>query len=205
MIHPGTRVEVIEIIENEEVKEKYGRTIAGVNVDEADAIIKYNGINSEGQNILEKETVERSLVDEAGNNKGSQKYYFKGTFKPQTLPANSFYLGYDPKNPTIWPLAFYVTTKDLAEKWSAFTSIVRKTNDSATDNSNAKSMGIDFTLIIPEEEILGITTGIESVSDQKSVNNGVVYNLNGQIIGNQSTSNLSKGIYIVNGKKIVVR
>ena len=66
-------------------------------------------------------------------------------------------------------------------------------------------MGIDFTLIIPEEEIFGITTGIESVSDQKSVNNGVVYNLNGQIIGNQSTSNLSKGIYIVNGKKIVVR
>ena len=66
-------------------------------------------------------------------------------------------------------------------------------------------MGLDFTLIIPEEEILGITTGIESVSDQKSVNNGVVYNLNGQVIGNQSTSNLSKGIYIVNGKKIVVR
>lgn len=205
MIHPGTRVEVIEIIENEEVKEKYGRTIAGVNVDEADAIIASNGTNSEGQNILEKETVERSLVDEAGNNKGSQKYYFKGTFQTQTLPANSFYLGYDPQNPTIWPLAFYVTTKDLAEKWSAFTSIVRKTNDSATDNSNAKSMGLDFTLIIPEEEILGITTGIESVSDQKSVNNGVVYNLNGQIIGNQSTSNLSKGIYIVNGKKIVVR
>ena len=201
MIHPGTRVEVITVGDKE-----VGRTIAGVNVDEADAIIASNGINSEGQNILETETVERSLVyDEAGNNKGEQKYYFKGTFKPQTLLANSFYLGYDPQNPTKWPLAFYVTTTDLAEKWSAFTSIVRKTNDSATDNSNAKSMGIDFTLIIPEEEIFGITTGIESVSDQKSVNNGVVYNLNGQIIGNQSTSNLSKGIYIVNGKKIVVR
>lgn len=201
MIHPGTRVEVITV-----GGEKVGRTIAGVNVDEADAIINSNGINSEGQNILETETVERSLVyDEEGNNKGSQKYYFKGTFQTQTLPANSFYLGYDPKNPTRWPLAFYVTTTDLAEKWSEFTSIVRKTNNFATDNSNAKSMGIDFTLIIPEEEIFGITTGIESVSDQKSVNNGIVYNLNGQIIGNQSTSNLSKGIYIVNGKKIVVR
>ena len=157
-------------------------------------------------NILETETVERSLVyDEAGNNKGEQKYYFKGTFKKKDMPANTFYLGYNPDPENYYPLAFYVTTTGGKDKWSAFTSIVRKTNDSATDNSNAKSMGIDFTLIIPEEEIFGITTGIESVSDQKIVNNGVVYNLNGQIIGNQSTSNLSKGIYIVNGKKIVVR
>ena len=194
MIHPGTRVEVISVGGKE-----YGRTIAGVNVDEAEAIIADNS-----DAVLE--TVERSLVyDEEGNNKGSQKYYFKGTFKKKDMPANTFYLGYNPDPENYYPLAFYVTTTGGANKWSAFTSIVRKTNDSATDNSNAKSMGIDFTLIIPKEEILGITTGIESVSDQKSVNNGVVYNLNGQVIGNQSTSNLSKGIYIVNGKKIVVR
>ena len=192
MIHPGTRVEIIEVD-----GKKYGRTIAGVNVEEAQAIVDANS------NL---ETVSRPLVyDVTNTSTDGNDYFFRGTFQTQTLPANSFYLGYDPKNPTRWPLAFYVTTTDLAEKWSEFTSIVRKTNDSATDNSNAKSMGLDFTLIIPEEEILGITTGIESVSDQKSVNNGVVYNLNGQIIGNQSTSNLSKGIYIVNGKKIVVR
>lgn len=191
MIHPGTRVEIIEVD-----GKQYGRTIAGVNVEEAQAIVDANS------NL---ETVSRPLVfDVTDTSTDGNDYFFRGTFKPQTLPANSFYLGYDPKNPTRWPLAFYVTTTDLAEKWSAFTSIVRKTNNFATDNSNAKSMGIDFTLIIPEENF-GITTGIESVSDQKSVNNGVVYNLNGQIIGNQSTSNLSKGIYIVNGKKIVVR
>ncbi len=194
MIHPGTRVEIIEVDGKE-----YGRTIAGVNVKEAQAIVDANS-----DEVLE--TVKRPLVRDVTNTStDGNDYFFRGTFKPQTLPANSFYLGYDPKNPTRWPLAFYVTTTDLAEKWSEFTSIVRKTDNFATDNSNAKSMGIDFTLIIPEEEIFGITTGIESVSDQKSVNNGIVYNLNGQIIGNQSTSNLSKGIYIVNGKKIVVR
>ena len=192
MIHPGTRVEIIEVD-----GKQYGRTIAGVNVEEAQAIVDANS------NL---ETVSRPLVfDVTDTSTDGNDYFFRGTFQPQTLLANSFYLGYDPKNPTKWPLAFYVTTTDLAEKWSAFTSIVRKTNNFATDNSNAKSMGIDFTLIIPEEEFFGITTGIDSVSDQKSVNNGVVYNLNGQVIGNQSTSNLSKGIYIVNGKKIVVR
>ena len=197
MIHPGTRVEVIEIIENEEVKEKYGRTIAGVNVDEAEAIIADNS-----DAVLE--TVERSLVyDEAGNNIGSQKYYFKGTFKTQDMLPNTFYLGYDPEDPETWPLAFYVSRTGGTNKWSAFTSVVRKTDGSSIEN--AKPMGLDFTLIIPEEEFFGITTGIESVADKKSVNNGVVYNLNGQVIGNQSTSNLSKGIYIVNGKKIVVR
>lgn len=192
MIHPGTRVEVITVGDKE-----VGRTIAGVNVDEAEAIV-----NANSDEVLE--TVERSLVyDEEGNNIGSQKYYFKGTFKTQDMLPNTFYLGYDPENPTRWPLAFYVSTTGGTNKWSEFTSVVRKTDGSSIEN--AKSMGIDFTLIIPEEEILGITTGIESVSDQKSVNNGIVYNLNGQIIGNQSTSNLSKGIYIVNGKKIVVR
>lgn len=192
MIHPGTRVEIITVGGKE-----VGRTIAGVNVDEAEAIV-----NANSDEVLE--TVERSLVyDEEGNNIGSQKYYFKGTFVKQDMPANTFYLGYDPEDPIKWPLAFYVTTTGGANKWSAFTSIVRKTDGSAIEN--AKPMGLDFTLIIPEEEFFGITTGIESVADKKSVNNGVVYNLNGQVIGNQSTSNLSKGIYIVNGKKIVIR
>lgn len=194
MIHPGTRVEIIEVD-----GKQYGRTIAGVNVEEAEAIVAANS-----DDVLE--TVSRPLVyDVADNSSNGADYYFKGTFVKQDMPANTFYLGYNPDPENYYPLAFYVTTTGGANKWSAFTSIVRKTNDSATDNSNAKSMGIDFTLIIPKEEILGITTGIESVSDQKSVNNGVVYNLNGQVIGNQSTSNLSKGIYIVNGKKIVVR
>lgn len=192
MIHPGTRVEIITVGDK-----KVGRTIAGVNVEEAQAIVDANSDE-------DLETVKRPLVhDVTDNNSNGADYYFKGTFQKQDMLPNTFYLGYDPKNPTRWPLAFYVSTTGGTNKWSAFTSVVRKTDNSAIEN--AKSMGIDFTLIIPEEEIFGITTGIESVSDQKSVNNGVVYNLNGQIIGNQSTSNLSKGIYIVNGKKIVVR
>lgn len=48
------------------------------------------------------------------------------------------------------------------------------------------------------------TTGIGQVEVANKVLNGNVYNLNGQLMGN-STVGLRKGIYIVNGKKIVVK
>lgn len=48
------------------------------------------------------------------------------------------------------------------------------------------------------------TTGIGHVETADKVLGGNVYNLNGQLVGN-STVGLRKGIYIVNGKKIVVK
>lgn len=187
MIHPGTRVEVISV-----GGKQYGRTIAGVDVETAEAIVNAN---------TDLEVVKRPLVYEDDSKQDeSDKYFFKGTYLRQNMPENSFYLGYEKG---VWPLAFYVRTAVGVNKWSAFTSIVQKTDGSAIQN--AKPMDLDFTLIMPEEENFGITTNIEYVAEQKCVNNGVVYNLNGQVIGNQSIDNLSKGIYIVNGKKIVVR
>ena len=190
MIHPGTRVEVISV-----GGKQYGRTIAGVDVDVAQAVVNAN---------TDLEEVKRPIVytedDYSIGTEDNQKYFFKGTYLKQDMPKNSFYLGYEKD---VWPLAFYVRTAVGVGKWSAFTSIVQKTDGSAIQN--AKPMDLDFTLIMPEEENFGIATNIESVAEQKCVNNGVVYNLNGQVIGNQSIDNLSKGIYIVNGKKIVVR
>ncbi len=193
MIHPGTRVEVISV-----GGKQYGRTIAGVDVDVAQAVVNANTDLDEVKRPIVYAENDYSIGDES-----SWKYFFKGTYKTQDMPVPSFYLGYDPSNPEKYPLAFYIRTKGGEGKWSAFTSIVQKTDGSAIES--AKAMDLDFTLVIPEEENIGIATGIESVSEQKSVNNGVVYNLNGQVVGNQSTKNLSKGIYIVNGKKMVVR
>ena len=194
MIHPGVRCEVITVTENG-VEKKIGRTIAGVDVDVAQAVVNAN---------TDLEEVKRPIVytedDYSIGTEDNQKYFFKGTYLKQDMPKNSFYLGYEKD---VWPLAFYVRTAVGVGKWSAFTSIVQKTDGSAIQN--AKPMDLDFTLIMPEEENFGIATNIEYVAEQKCVNNGVVYNLNGQVIGNQSIDNLSKGIYIVNGKKIVVR
>ena len=49
-----------------------------------------------------------------------------------------------------------------------------------------------------------ITTGISNIETSNNVLAGKVFNLNGQLVGT-STQNLSKGIYIVNGKKVIIK
>ena len=55
------------------------------------------------------------------------------------------------------------------------------------------------------------TTGIDDVEiiagNDNSDTNSPVYNICGQLVGahNNDVSNLSKGLYIVNGKKIIVK
>ena len=111
--------------------------------------------------------------------------------------------GYDPDDPIKWPLAFYVTKKTLVGKWTAFTSIVQKVNADAT--SQAKTMSLGFSDDFVED--FGIATEIERVYTEKRSESNSVYNLNGQVVreNNTSVQGLSKGVYVVNGKKIVVR
>lgn len=64
------------------------------------------------------------------------------------------------------------------------------------DNVNQSK---DFTMLFDDE-----TTGIGSV---EGITTGErrVYNLNGQMMGTDNTNTLRKGVYIVNGKKVVIR
>lgn len=48
------------------------------------------------------------------------------------------------------------------------------------------------------------TTGINKIEEVKKSLQGKVFNLNGQLVGN-SLEGLSKGIYIVNGKKVIIK
>ena len=48
------------------------------------------------------------------------------------------------------------------------------------------------------------STGIGQVEQLKEALQGKVYNLNGQLVGN-SVEGLSKGVYIVNGKKVIIK
>lgn len=47
-------------------------------------------------------------------------------------------------------------------------------------------------------------TGISNIETSNKVLAGKVFNLNGQLVGT-STQNLNKGIYIVNGKKVIIK
>ena len=48
------------------------------------------------------------------------------------------------------------------------------------------------------------TTGISQIEDIKKALQGKVYDLQGQCVGT-SLKGLSKGVYIVNGKKIIIK
>lgn len=52
--------------------------------------------------------------------------------------------------------------------------------------------------------IEGVVSGIENINGATAYTNGKVYTLAGQYVAN-STKGLMKGIYVVNGKKVVVR
>lgn len=50
----------------------------------------------------------------------------------------------------------------------------------------------------------GPATGINQLETVKEALQGKVYNLNGQLVGT-STEGLAKGVYIVNGKKVIIK
>ena len=195
MIHPGVKSVPVIVGEGEEQTTVY-RTIAGVDVDAANA-----ELNNETKTVL------RDLVD--GDNNGatikSEAYTFKGTYKLANIPENTFYLGYDPDPNHYYPLAFYVTRKELVNKWNPFTSIVQHADESGNANS-AKTMDLGFK--DDGFEIMhgsSIATAIEAAPVVSNMNDGKVYNLSGQVVRENRSLSLAKGVYILNGKKVVIR
>ena len=89
---------------------------------------------------------------------------------------------------------FYLTTP-----WKNLTGTMWKLEDD--NNGGAKELSVDFG-------DGDITNGISNITveGENNVNATGIYNLNGQKVSDgTSTESLSKGIYIVNGKKYVVR
>lgn len=200
MIHPGVR----SVPVNPQMKAASSsgstavyRTIAGVDVEAANRVIDEEEPLTVTGNLVNGDAKTRSAsipVEE------ENAYSFNGTYKTKDIPANSFYLGYEPPR---WPLAFYVSRVVMPNKWNPFTAIVRKT--SASGNTNAsKPMDLGFMEDWGEEGF-GIATEIEAAPVVSTVSDDKVYNLNGQVVRENRNQSLAKGVYIVNGKKIVIR
>lgn len=68
--------------------------------------------------------------------------------------------------------------------------------DNSSDTMDMSFVSLSFTY--------GTSAGIHQVEQLKEALQGKVYNLNGQLVGN-SVEGLSKGVYIVNGKKVIIK
>lgn len=113
---------------------------------------------------------------------GANGYFFEGRYSEKELSTDgtNLFLGAENK--------FYVPTEtDKILKALRGYFVV-------PEGTSASKMGINID---------GETTSISTLSTADAIN-GKVYNLNGQYVGN-NVKTLQKGIYVVNGKKIIVK
>ena len=120
-------------------------------------------------------TITEISAKEAGN----ADYKFVGTYSPKPIAEDDF--------GKIWG----VTAEGKLAKINEGTTM-KGLRAYFVFPTNAAAAKLNFD---------GETTGINSIETEATVN-GKVYNLNGQYVGN-SLNGLKKGIYVVNGKKVI--
>lgn len=75
-------------------------------------------------------------------------------------------------------------------------NVILSYSDNTSDTKDMSLVSLAFTY--------DGTTGIDQVETTKKALLGKVFNLNGQYVGT-STDDLAKGVYIVNGKKVIIK
>ena len=75
-------------------------------------------------------------------------------------------------------------------------NVVLQYADNTSDNGDMSLVTLSFSY--------STTTGISQVEGIKQALQGKVYNLQGQCVGS-SLQGLSKGVYIINGKKVIIK
>ena len=74
-------------------------------------------------------------------------------------------------------------------------NVVLQYADNTSDQADMSLVTLSFTYQ---------TTGISQIEDIKKALQGKVYNLQGQYVGS-SLQGLSKGVYMINGKKVIIK
>lgn len=160
-------------------------------------------------------------------------YKFIGSFVPYYMPQHSYFLGWDTKQKGV---AFFYQAEmpsSNIKNWNAYTCVIGVNWDNpkwveATLNDvshwETYTVSGDNMISVSKDDSFpsaangkitnmqfgtGETDAIETVHmGNKTVTfvSGRVYNLNGQVVGeNGNIDHLGKGIYVVNGKKFVVK
>ena len=122
------------------------------------------------------------LVLNAVNNTTSGHLSFCGIMSSTQLSGSDVFLGTDGE------LYLPNAAEENGDVLRGFRAYFKGINDIANTKVN----------------IEGVVSGIENINSATAQANGKVYTLAGQYVGN-STKGLMKGIYVVNGKKIVVK
>ena len=88
-----------------------------------------------------------------------------------------------------------VIEKTISEITFDGDNVVLQYSDNTSDQADMSLVTLSFSYT---------TTGISQVEGIKKALQGKVYNLQGQCVGS-SLQGLSKGVYIINGKKVIIK
>lgn len=140
-----------------------------------------------------------------GDDKGKETYegdtqlQFKGIYKQamNVVPANSYLIKAGTENVEGSTGVWYYRT--IASHSRAFRGWLQPVTTEATPKVQS--------IVINGEEYPTETTAIEGLFVEPTRINGNIYNLNGQLVRSNasSTEGLPKGLYIVGGKKVIVK
>ncbi len=131
-------------------------------------------------------------------------FYFKGNYLDNVkLPAYCYYLGGSLADNNY---GFYFRKKE-GSTWTRFTSILVPQSDSTPQG--AKEVGFncfdDLAVLNSEGHEATLIDDTIYVELPSNAPKGKAYNLQGQLVGNNGTEGLAKGLYIINGRKYVVK
>lgn len=124
-------------------------------------------------------------------------YKWVGTYHYMTLPQNAYFVAKKPD-------AEGHTVMKQNQSGMSWTKGYRAYLVAASGTTPIKSMSLDLDYDGVDENV---TTGIDDIiadlTDPQTT--GMVYNLGGQLVSRNGLQSLPKGIYIMNGKKYVVK
>ena len=136
-----------------------------------------------------------------GDYKGAELYGSTKTLGTAAkIPEGAYYLGYTKDK---YPLGFYYSSGN--QNWVPYcAAILRKDNSSASAGAKANYLNVDM---FNESKVEVTPTGIPTINIPVVKTDNKVYNLNGQVVraNADDLTGLQKGIYIVGGKKIMVK
>ena len=155
----------------------------------------FTNVNVESTSVTDTPCNDYGYKGEAGEE--ASKYMMKGSYNYQTMPKGSYYLSKTDG-----------TVKHLTKDAPIGATFAYMTGANETLTAAAKTSFNNLTPTSLDDE----TTGIDFINadgdtQEASIENGYIYNISGQLVGKNidDINKLSKGIYIVNGKKMVIQ
>lgn len=149
-------------------------------------------------------------AEEGTSTQSEAQYYFIGNYtKDMRIPQYTYFFS-KATGKYRFEMGTSTGTNPTSGKWNAYSSVVEASDGEADYNKFFKTGSSEAKLYTKfEDDGDKGTTGIQKITieaDGEVVStNENVYNLNGQLVSTEGLGGLQKGIYILNGKKFIVK